>query len=190
MLYIRTWMRILVLGALLLLIAGQLGFRSEWFQKKYVYPFPYCDIVYRYSLERELDPYLIAGVIRAESKFIAQAQSPKGAAGLMQMMPDTGRWVAGQLSYGPFNPQDLYDPEVNIKFGTWYLASLKKEFAGNEVLMLAAYNGGRGNVKQWMRQNDWTYDFNDVNQIPFRETRDYVGRVLNNKQRYNELYGR
>jgi len=70
------------------------------------------------------------------------------------------------------------------------LSSLRKEFSSNEVLMLAAYNGGRGNVKQWMNKYGWTMQFDGIQQIPFRETREYVGKVLHNKQRYEELYGR
>lgn len=187
---ILAWMRILVLGALLIVFAAYAGFNSDWFQKRYVYPYPYQDLVYRYALENELDPLLVAGVIRVESKFVPQARSPKGAIGLMQLMPETAEWIAEQMNFPGFELEDLQNPEVNIRFGTWYLASLHKEFQGNEVLMLAAYNGGRGNVKQWMQRYGWSMDFQAFHQIPFKETREYVGRVLHDKQRYQDLYGR
>ncbi|MPN56149.1 Soluble lytic murein transglycosylase [bioreactor metagenome] len=108
----------------------------------------------------------------------------------MQLMPETAQWIASQIEYPDFKLSDLEDPEVNIRFGTWYLQSLKKEFKGNEILMLAAYNGGRGNVKQWMQRYGWGMDFRDIDQIPFRETKEYVGKVLHSKQRYQDLYGR
>lgn len=183
--------KVLVSMILLVVILGYIVYSSDWFQKKYLYPFPHREIVYQYALEKDLDPFLVAGVIRTESKFNTQARSPKGALGLMQMMPETAKWVAEQMDFpANFDTSQLTNPEVNIRMGTWYLSSLKKEFKGNEVLILAAYNGGRGNVKQWMGRYDWTMSFNDVEQIPFLETREYVNRVLDSKKRYQELYGR
>ncbi|QJW46652.1 lytic transglycosylase domain-containing protein [bacterium BFN5] len=187
---ILAWMKILVMCLVILIVGAYAGFNSDWFQKKYLYPYPYRDIIYRYALERDLDPLLVVGIIRTESKFIPQARSPKGAVGLMQLMPETAQWIASQIEYSDFKLSDLEDPEVNIRFGTWYLQSLKKEFKGNEVLMLAAYNGGRGNVKQWMQRYGWGIGFKDFEQIPFKETKEYVGRVLRSKQRYQDLYGR
>lgn len=181
-------MKVWIFGLLLLTICAYLGYSSEWFQKKFIYPFPHQDLVMQYAVKNDLDPYLVAAVIRTESKFVNQARSPKGATGLMQMMPETAKWVAEQTDYPNFSLTDLEDPEVNIRFGTWYLASLRKEFNNNDVLVLAAYNGGRGNVNQWMRQYGWTMSFKDANQIPFQETREYVGKVLRSKQRYKELY--
>lgn len=183
-----TWMKVLVFGLLVIVVGAYLGYSSDWFQKKFIYPFPHQDLVFKYAAKNNVDPYLVAAVIRTESKFVSQARSPKGAIGLMQMMPETAKWVVEQNDYPNFSINDLEDPEVSIRLGTWYLASLKKEFNNNEVLMLAAYNGGRGNVKQWMRQYGWTMSFKDTNQIPFQETREYVGKVLRSKQRYRELY--
>lgn len=183
-----TRMKILVIGMALLVCLGYMTYHSQWFQKKYIYPFPYQLLIYQHALQYEVDPYLVAAVIRSESKFQAQARSPKGAVGLMQMMPNTAEWVAGQVEYSAFVQQDLENPDVNIRFGTWYLASLKKEFRNNETLMLAAYNGGRGNVKEWMARYGWTTDFVDVEQIPFAETKAYVKRVLASKARYQQLY--
>lgn len=179
--------------ALVLLLAAAAGFAvysSDWFQKRFFYPFPYQDKVFQYAVAYEVDPFLVAAVIRTESKFVAVARSPKGAMGLMQMMPETGRWVAEQVGRDDFRPELLNDPEVSIRFGVWYLASLKKEFKGNEILMLAAYNGGRGNVAQWMRQMGWGADFRDIERIPYRETKEYVGKVLVARAKYRDLYGR
>lgn len=183
-----TWMKVLGLCLLLLIVSIYIGYNSDWFQKKFIYPFPYQELVFKYAARNQLDPYLVAAVIRTESKFVSTARSPKGATGLMQMMPETAKWVAEQNELHNFTLEALEDPEISIKLGTWYLASLKKEFNNNEVLVLAAYNGGRGNVKQWMRQYGWDMLFRDINQIPFQETREYVGKVLRSKQRYRELY--
>ncbi len=190
MLRISTWLTRLLFAVILLAMVGLGVYYSDWFQRKVVYPFPYQALIFQYSRENEVDPYLVAAVIRTESKFISSARSPKGALGLMQMMPETGQWVAGQLNLAGYQPGLLTDPETSVRFGTWYLASLKKEFNGNEVLMLAAYNGGRGNVKQWMRQMSWGEGFRDISQIPFTETREYVTRVLHARERYRDLYGR
>ncbi|CUH95568.1 putative membrane protein [Propionispora sp. 2/2-37] len=185
---IITRMRILVAGVLILVVGAYAVYCSGWFQKKYVYPLPYEAIIFKYALENDLDPFLVASVIRAESKFLVKARSPKGAMGLMQMMPETAEWVATQLEFTDFSIKQLDDPEVSIRLGAWYLSSLKKEFNSNEILMLAAYNGGRGNVKHWMEQYQWSFDFAGIEGIPFRETREYVKKVLASKARYQELY--
>lgn len=185
-----TRVKLLVTICLFLVISGVFIYRSDWFQETFLYPFLYRSTIYQYALENEVDPYLVAAVIRTESKFIPEARSPKGALGLMQMMPETAQWVAEQNKVVDFSPDTLTQPEMNIRLGTWYLASLKHEFENNEVLVLAAYNGGRGNVKEWMKKYGWTMEFSDFSQIPFKETREYVGKVLYHKQRYQDLYGR
>jgi len=185
-----TWLKALAVLVTLAAVTGYLTYNSEWFQKKYIYPFPHQEIIYHYALQNQVDPFLTAAVIKAESKFVSNAKSIKGAVGLMQMMPETARWVAEQSDYKGFYDGQLYDPEVSICFGTWYLASLKNEFNNNEVLVLAAYNGGRGNVKQWMKQYGWSDDFYQIEEIPFKETRDYVRKVLEARLRYQMLYGK
>lgn len=187
---IWAWLKVLGIAMAFLAIGGYTLLSSDWFQKKFLYPLPYEALIYRYSLENDISPYLVAGVILAESKFDAKARSPKGATGLMQIMPETAKWIAEQINDEDFSVENLSDPQVNIRLGTWYLASLKREFSSNEVLMLAAYNGGRGNVKQWMNKYNWDMEFGDTKQIPFRETREYVSKVFRNKERYRELYGR
>lgn len=185
----KRTLAVLLLVLALAAAAGFVIYHSDWFQKEYFYPFPYQDKVYRYGRENGVDPYLIAAVIRTESKFVAAARSPKGAMGLMQMMPETAKWVAGQVGQDDFRDAMLNDPETSIRFGAWYLASLRKEFNGNEILVLAAYNGGRGNVGQWMRQLGWGKDFRDIDRIPYKETREYVKKVLSARERYKALYG-
>ncbi|MDU4960740.1 MAG: lytic transglycosylase domain-containing protein [Sporomusaceae bacterium] len=170
-------------------LAGYWLYSSDWFQRKYIYPFPHQQLVYHYAIQNELDPFLVAAIIRTESKFLPRARSPRGAFGLMQMMPETARWVAKESDEADFSLERLAEPEVSIRMGTWYLANLNREFKGNPVLLLAAYNGGQGNVKEWIQRYGWDRQFSDTAQIPFKETREYVGRVLYSQKRYAELYG-
>lgn len=169
--------------------AGYLVYQTDWLQKKYIYPLPYQDAVWSAAQEYEVDPYLIYAVMRTESKYVARATSPKGARGVMQIMPETGAWIAGKIKLNGFQNSMLYEPAVNIRLGAWYLASLKDEFDGNIVLTLAAYNGGRGNVKQWIQQYDWQPGFSNIEQIPYKETREYVTKVLDAYDSYKRLYG-
>ena len=159
------------------------------FQKKFLYPFPYRTTIEDYSLRWNVDLFLAVSVMKVESNFQESAHSHSGAVGLMQIMPDTASWIANQLGESTINLKNLRQPDINIRYGTWYLAELLDEFNGNAILALAAYNAGRGNVHSWMQLYNWTFSFDDVEKIPFAETRDYVKRVLHCKQRYSQLYG-
>lgn len=152
-----------------------------------IYIYPYKDIIIKYANENGLEVSLLTAVIISESKFYYSAESHRGAKGLMQLMPETAKWVAEKIGHENFSEEQLLDPETNIKLGSWYLASLKKEFNGNEILMLAAYNAGRGNVNEWITSNGWKRDFNDIEEIPYPETKVYVEKVLMRKQFYEDL---
>ena len=141
-----------------------------------------------YAETNDVPPSLVASVIMHESKFSENVHSPRGAIGLMQLMPETAEWIAGQLGETDFSLQMLHEPEMNIRYGTWYLALLEQEFEGNLALALAAYNAGRGVVHEWMEENDWSSDFEDISAIPYPETRIYVERVLKDKKHYETLY--
>lgn len=169
-------------------LIGFVLYQTTWFQKKYLYPLPHRELVFHYAAQHDVDPYLVFAVMRAESKYLPTATSVKGARGLMQIMPETGTWIAEKLKIEDYQSGMLYEPETNIRFGTWYLNSLREEFDGNLVLTLAAYNGGRGNVKQWKQQYGWQADFRNIEQIPFKETRFYVGKVLKSYDTYKRLY--
>ena len=162
-------------------------------QKKFLYPFPYRSTLENYSSRWKVDKFLAVAVMKVESNFSEEAHSQSGAVGLMQIMPETAAWIAYQLGEPPEEVADdinnLRDPETNIRYGTWYLAELKDEFKGNDVLALAAYNAGRGNVHDWIEKNNWSENFSDVNKIPYAETRNYVKRVLHCREKYFELYG-
>ncbi len=161
-------------------------------QKKFLYPFPYRTTVENYSARWKVDKFLAIAVMKVESNFSEAAHSQSGAVGLMQIMPETAAWIAYSLGEDSdeiaADIKNLRDPDTNIRYGTWYLAELEDEFHGNDVLALAAYNAGRGNVRDWMEQNHWSENFSDVDKIPYAETRDYVKRVLHCREKYSELY--
>lgn len=157
-------------------------------QRNYIYPYPYQDLVEKYAVKYHTDSHLTAAVIKNESKFNHEVHSHRGAVGLMQIMPETGSWIAMQLNEKDFTQEKLHEPELNIRYGTWYLSFLEKEFKGNEVLVLAAYNAGHGIVADWMEENNWSLDFHNIEAIPYRETREYVRQVLADRKKYRELY--
>lgn len=145
---------------LCLVYAGLVGLRV-------LYPMRFDGAIHVWSQERTLDPALVASVIRAESRFRPAAVSPRGAIGLMQIMPETGIWLAAQIGIETFSADDLLDPDVNIRFGTWYLKYLVDRLGSLETA-LQAYNAGPTNAERWRSDNN----------APFPETAVYVDRVL------------
>ncbi|MGI6358746.1 MAG: lytic transglycosylase domain-containing protein [Bacillota bacterium] len=155
---------------------------------RWLYPLSHQQVIVREARLRRVDPSLVAAVINVESRWQANAVSPKGAAGLMQLMPSTADWVAEQMGLSAFQQQELFSPEVNIRLGTWYLANLLKEFGQELPVAVAAYNGGRGNVEGWLTQGIWDGTLEDAGSIPFEETRRYVRKVLQQQLIYRSLY--
>jgi soluble lytic murein transglycosylase len=151
-------------------------------------PLRHDDIIRQQAADKGLDPALIAGVIYAESHFIDGRTSPAGAEGLMQLTPRTAEDIAHKSGGVNFRVSDLGTPQVNIAYGSWYLRYLLRRYAGNEVLALAAYNAGAGNVDRWVageraRERELT-----IAAIPFGETRNYVRKVLDAKRDYHARY--
>jgi soluble lytic murein transglycosylase len=131
------------------------------------YPLRYSQYVRVHARENGLDPALLAAVIYQESKFRSDAHSASGAIGLMQLTPSTARGIAVRTGGTAFTTNDLYNPEINIRYGAWYLANLFRKY-GDERLVLAAYNAGQGNVDRWRSSGQ---------PIQFAETKAYVERV-------------
>lgn len=148
------------------------------------YPVKYYDIVEKYSQEYSVPPEIILGVIRAESSFVADAVSYKGAVGLMQLMPSTYEWLSTKINEEA-NESFLYDPNVNIKYGTYYLSYLYSRFGVWETVY-AAYNAGDTRVKTWLEDEKYGLDGRLIN-IPFEETATYVEKVKKNVKIYKEL---
>ncbi|WP_243138180.1 lytic transglycosylase domain-containing protein [Heliorestis acidaminivorans] len=177
----------LVITIVLLTIVGNFLWFSPWVQK-IIYPLPHKETIFKYARQNDIDPYLVAAIIRRESKFWIWAESPQGAKGLMQLMPQTAEWIAQEMDMNDYSHDKLYEPHRNIKMGCWYLANLNKEFQGNIILVIASYNGGRGNVRQWIDEKGWTGQEHSIDMIPYPETRAYVKGVLQDYQIYRNLY--
>ena len=152
-------------------------------------PLAHEDIIRQQASAKELDPSLLAAVIYAESRF-RDATSHAGARGLMQITPATAKYIAHLSGGTAFEQGDLATPQVNIAYGSFYLRYLLRRYDGNTVLALAAYNGGEGNVDRWVARSGGSERNFGVEQIPFAETREYVGRVLDARSSYREKYSR
>ena len=152
------------------------------------YPLAYRNIVVKYSEEYEVDPFLIASIINVESRYDKLALSSKEAKGLMQISPQTGQWASEVLKIQDYKEDDLFQPDLNIRIGTWYIDRLFKEFDGNLEFVLAAYNAGSGNVNKWIADKEYCVDGNNLEKIPFKETEDYLVRVKKNYKVYSRLY--
>jgi soluble lytic murein transglycosylase len=152
-------------------------------------PLSHEDTIRAQALDKQLDPSLIAAVIYAESKF-SDSTSSAGALGLMQLLPSTAHFIADRSGGTAFTTEDLSTPAINIAYGSWYLRYLLDRYDGNEVLALAAYNGGMGNVDRWVADAGARGERLDVADIPFPETRAYVQRVLDARREYRRTYAR
>jgi soluble lytic murein transglycosylase len=152
-------------------------------------PLRHEDVIRQQAREKRLDPALIAAVIFAESKFRDQTSST-GAKGLMQIQPATARFIARRSGGTRFELADLATPQVNIAYGSYYLRYLLGRYGGNEVLAIAAYNGGETNVDRWIADSGRGGRSFTTDQIPFAETRAYVRRVVKAQGDYRRTYPR
>lgn len=165
------------------IIVGAFAYVNEtsppWYER-IRYPLRYSEYVRVHAREHGLDPSLVAAVIYQESKFRSDAKSSSGAIGLMQITPATARGIAIRTHGSAFHTNDLYNPEINIRYGAWYLKNLFQKY-GTEELVLAAYNAGQGNVDRWRANGE---------PIQFAETRAYVKRVEDLKTVYRDAWGK
>ena len=153
-----------------------------------MFPVKYKEYVSAYSGKYNLDPFLVLAIIKVESKFDPDAVSHKNARGLMQISLKTGQWGADVLKLDGYDGNSLYDPETNISIGCWYLNVLAEEFDGNTDLILAAYNGGSGNVREWLKNKAYSSTGKSLDKVPFRETDNYIKKVTNYRSIYKKLY--
>jgi len=150
-------------------------------------PLSYQNVIRRQAAAKRLDPALIAAVIYAETKFDPSTSSA-GAEGLMQILPQTAAYLAHRSGATTFTIADLATPQVNIAYGSYYLRYLFDEYHGNELMALAAYNGGSGNVDGWVAAARAHHDPFTIGDIPFPETRAYVERVRQAREDYRRTY--
>jgi soluble lytic murein transglycosylase len=177
----------LLLGALLVLIIaiGAVLPRLDEAVQEVTLPLRHDDIIRQQAADKDVDASLIAAVIYAESRFRDQT-SHAGARGLMQLTPQTAREIAQRSGGTEFVPADLATPQVNISYGSWYLAWLLRHYGDNEMLAIAAYNAGTGNVDRWIGRDPGM----DLEDLPFPETRAYVSNVLRARDQYRREYRR
>lgn len=175
---------VIVTAALLTIaILAVLQIRDKLIRESY--PQSYSELVTRYAEEYSLPEELIYAVIRTESAFKPEAVSPAGAQGLMQIMPDTKEWIEFRLKIE--SETDIFDPETNIKYGTYLLSYMLNQF-GNEECALAAYNAGGNKVKNWLSDTRYSDDGVTLKDIPYSETARYVKKVADSKAMYVKLY--
>jgi soluble lytic murein transglycosylase len=175
---VRKLFLLVVLGALIAVTFAVVDLTSPPWYERLRYPLRYSEYVRVHAQRHGLDPALVAAVIYQESRWRPSAKSSSGAIGLMQLTPETARGIAIRTHGSAFHTQDLYNPEINIRYGAWYLDNLFKKY-GSERLVLAAYNAGQGNVDKWRANGE---------SIQFAETRAYVERVEDVKQIYRTAW--
>jgi soluble lytic murein transglycosylase len=152
-------------------------FRSNWFWN-FLSPIFHKDILYKYAGEYKIDPLLIAAIIHSESKFNPVATSKKGALGLMQLLPSTGKEIAKELGINILNEDELYEADKNIRIGFYYMAKLYREFNGNLIFALAAYNAGITRAKIWAKDYHGEDEETLISKIPVSETRKFIKNTL------------
>lgn len=173
------------------LLPGYLFFPWESAGERFwrlAFPLPFQEDVEKYAREHDVDPYVVAGLIRQESEFNPKVVSHANAYGLTQILPSTGRDLSRRVGLRAFHPSMLFDPAVNLRLGTYYLKILLKSFGGRWEDVLAAYNGGGSRVTKWRKFGTFTEQAEFIETIPFDETRDYVQSVLRNANVYRRLY--
>ena len=175
--------RLAVAALLLAAVGGGLfvwlsSSKPAWYQRLQ-YPLEYKQLVVGNARTFGLDPALVAAVIYTESRFHADAVSNAGAIGLMQLLPETGKWIAATTGGTRFRVKDLYDPAINVRFGTYYLKSLLHKYRGNARIALAAYHAGQTNADRWLAHGG---------AIGFPDTREYVANVLGARLAYRRAY--
>jgi soluble lytic murein transglycosylase len=181
----RFLVALLALGGLVLLIGLH---PLKHAVEEITLPLRHEDIIRQQAHDKGLDPALIAAVIYQESKF-ADRTSSAGARGLMQITPDTARFIAKTSGGSAFTLEDLGTPQINIAYGSWYLRWLMQHYDGNTTLTVAAYNAGFNHVDRWVRDAGGPDSFK-ASEIPFPETRNYVKQVLERRRDYARRYSR
>lgn len=176
---------LILIGALLLAFLLDAG--VTLIEKK-VHPLEYKEIIEKYATEYNIPEYVVLSVINTESSFEPEAMSGAGAMGLMQMMPETFKWLTSSEHLDEnLAVSSIYDPEVSIRYGCYYLRYLFQKFY-NWDTVFAAYNGGEGNVAKWLANPEYSDGKGNLTHIPFKETRNYVKKVNREIEYYKNTY--
>jgi soluble lytic murein transglycosylase len=196
--------RAVISAVLLVVVVTLIASNGFW---RLMYPIQYQSTIQAAARMSDVDPLLVASIIRVESKFQTLDVSHAGAIGLMQLMPGTAEWIArqiraeggtidtgasaedGSIQVTDVSHADLSVPRINIRLGSWYINYLTVKFDGNQVAAIAAYNAGPKRVRDWLRSGIWNGSEETINNIPVGETRHFVSRVLYNYELYKRIYG-
>ena len=152
------------------------------------FPLPYWDALQRSARAQNIDPYLFAALVRQESEFDTNVVSGANAYGLSQVLPPTGRMLSRKLHVGRFRADLLFNPDVNLRIGTYYLRSLVDSLGGRWDAALASYNAGKSRVVDWLKRAQYQDSAEFVESIPITETRNYVQSIFRNADIYRRLY--
>jgi len=152
-----------------------------------LYPLYYEDMIRERALEYEIDPLLVLAMIREESRFNSWDESVAGARGLMQIIFSTGEWIAQKINLEEFNDEMLFDPEINIDLGCWYIYYLEERFSNDSILVISGYNAGPGTTSKWLKQYDRSDLDNFVENVPYSETREHIKKVIKSYHMYKRL---
>lgn len=183
----KKWIRAVMISLCVLIVLTALGLYINLAMEKRTYKLNYPNEIIAGADEFGVDRFLVAAIIHCESSNRKNVVSPVGARGLMQIMPDTGAWIADKLEVKDYTDEKLFDPETNIRFGCWYVNYLMDKFNGNRVNVLAAYNAGPGNVSEWLKNEEYSSN-GELVKIPFPETSQYVQKVQRVYEKYAQLY--
>lgn len=182
--------KILIILSLIILIMiilfGVLKIQNLILKK--IYKTDYSEYVYKYSKENNIDPLLTFAIIKAESNFNRNIKSTSGAIGLMQLMESTANERANEIGEDIIVKESLYNPEINIRIGVNYYSYLLKKYDGNILIACAAYNAGIGNVDKWISEGIINKDGSNIENIPYKETNNYVRKIVRDYKIYQQLY--
>lgn len=186
----KTIYKIIAVVAILVIVVIIIAkvFNIEQIILQNIYPKKYEEYVEKYAEGNNIDPLLIFSIIKAESNFKENAESSSGAVGLMQLMEETAKEIAESMDEPILEKEDLKEAETNIKIGIKYYSILQKNYDGNMLLALTAYNAGIGNVNTWIKNGIIKSDGSDIENIPYKETNMYVRKIIRNYKMYNKIY--
>lgn len=154
---------------------------------KKIYPLKYSEYVEKYAEEYNMDKYMVYAIIKAESNFDENAKSSSNAIGLMQIMETTAIETANKINL-EIAEEDLFEPELNINIGLKYFTYLLNHYNNNYPLAIIAYNAGMGNVDSWIKNGTIKEDGTDIENVPYKETNNYVRKILRDYEIYKGLY--
>ena len=189
----RRGARFVRAAVVLVLVLGMIGmvllFSTERTMQEttQIYPMEYTSLIRQHAGEFGLEPAYVAAVILAESSYNPNAVSSVNAQGLMQIMPETGAWIAGKFDES-YVDGCLFDPETNIRYGCWYLGFLMDRYGGDKTCSSAAYHSGQGTVDGWLKDPAYSTDGRTLNVIGGANADTYVKRVLEYYEKYEKLY--